>query len=1376
MLRAREKDTHKVQDFAKLVETIKDEYYRNIARMLDEGLIRPEALSFHPTEPIPEVVARALLRAHKRRLSQERELVEPELTLERATKEAETAIKEVYNAAKKGNATSEQKYNALRALNNFILALAREKDTVPYKLLEQTLGRWNKLAEQVAFVDYSDIALALLAAARKARTRNTVDLGKMATAYGALLPQLTVGSLSSPWLPHIAANIYNILVLLTRKKPPRELLKSEYKQLLREFLLLKQRGGAPRQRTQEELATAMTTPLNRLWEQYAFTFNEAMEFLIALLLQWKLMPAHEFVPGVILYGVRGVGKSTLVDELGRLGFAVVKLSAASFNPEDIFLTVKSDRTPQSTYDVIKATIDSICDFLRDTLPQEIQRYRTARETEEAAAQTPAQTETASVISLLSPTGADVADINERAEKIAQALGEKLGIEQTAANIITQFLLNDMVNAHRLVEEAGDNYEQFVSALQQDMIRYKETKYTVTDRNFANSLLSILSEIRPTNETAKFINDCLKLYHELTYTYTFGGEVAVDYLPLRKIAEQAGRDLILFVDELGYRPRFAETLLTLMTAGLLGTVQFNKVFVIAASNLPTEGIVGGLLPAAQTRFITIMLVPEGRELTNYMLQLGARYLIDSFYSLAEVATILHQRIASALQTKQQQLPKNAQSALQAFMDNLQIITERINTIPRTATPEERADVLLDLYSKLDELVRVYNDALTQGAFQIIGVDTRNFGNMLQQAHYSLNTAVHRTRIPELLREQMENSPLYHHAKQIVSSIYLAQSRVPAASADVREAAAELHFSLRQFQHFVTDVLARADVSDDVREMLLNYVLAGAPTETFAVSPNTRAYAALPAVLASMILLMHRYNTENRRFEMPENLVDAWRYRLEFLKKGIVGFVGEHLATEIVNALQRYAELNPQELESQLVRLLNSTISAYNTFIGATAEEEKTPLPFANAFLQAFHIIKGAPQVLIETIKKNFGSAEEAHAFHEAAQAAEQPELEDELRRAVNTNNAAEMASAVIKILHTPILYEETHEIATNIIETLHQQYMNADIASPDDAAPYLSFLLSLATAASVELSTIISKLHTDYIWKLLHLALSGVSAQTKAPQAEHTEVTASQYAKWMSDLMYNIFSQYTKESAQTISNLIQQCEKNGLLRFVLIYLHGERTSRPFEKVQLPITLEFGDGSIVFDKIPRDWWAMHYGSLIAPTIHTLTGQVGNSEVLIIIAYAASEKIHTPVGQESTPKDEATINEFIKYLRTAEYTSPQIITIGQIINTLKSALGETTLRDPRNMPIIVEWLRDIGWNDAAIEAFTESVITGRAPTKLPEEAQITMPTHEQIAALKKRIEASQQAIGAPTLTEEEKALLRKAVINAIINALQGGLRNGR
>jgi len=92
--------------------------------------------------------------------------------------------------------------------------------------------------------------------------------------------------------------------------------------------------------------------------------------------------------------------------------------------------------------------------------------------------------------------------------------------------------------------------------------------------------------------------------------------AVTLQPPESLTKTAA-EVVIFVDGIGF---MSPALLTKMMSGLLASVKFRKVFVIAASNLPHESA-GGIqvqppIPPAMARFVVLHVVPDASEYLRY----------------------------------------------------------------------------------------------------------------------------------------------------------------------------------------------------------------------------------------------------------------------------------------------------------------------------------------------------------------------------------------------------------------------------------------------------------------------------------------------------------------------------------------------------------------------------------------------------------------------------------------------------------------------------------------------------------------------------------------------------------------------------------------
>lgn len=1321
-----------IEESRKWWQDLQRQYEDTIVHGLERGYFSPDAIFIvEPTRASPRLLL-ALLHARRQQQQKEREIIDTPLSLAEATKAANEAIMELAKLAERAtdaDTLRKQQYTALKTLNDFILALVKDKETVPFSAFEKTINRWRRVAMRAGFADYADLATALWIAARRARTNGNVNLKHMAANYSALLPQLTTGGLASPYLPHIAANIHNILVFLTRGSAPtkRELLRKEMRTLLREFLLHKARR-------QEDTETIQPLPIIQLLTQNLYmTHKEAEEFIASLVMLWAASSPGEFIPGVLIYGFRGVGKSEMIENLRKTGIPVVSLSASAFRPDDIFIVAKETVDPNEVANIIVGCAATVAQVLG--LPGELSKDETT---------------------------------------IANAIRERLpGLPDEDVQVLAHYIATDFANFAEVARNVATNRDE-PSRLAADVQQAQPGEgsrypYTTNPSNAAlldNIFFRLIDDYRSDvdSDGYKFAATCATVWSYLRYYRAFNGTVKLTYVPLQEIAQYAQRDLILFIDELGYNPRFMEVMLTLMTGGLLGTVRFNKVFVIAASNLPTEDVARPLIPAAQARFITIVLVTTTSEWALYTTDHMVRQLITMIDNIKN-------HIADGIELLGGEflvnvgIPADVASTT-AGADTmheinltrlLQDVVIKIESMRRDKKQHRRLiDYALTVFPTVKQLIEQTKETLPE-TFRILPKEIDKFIDTCNSVSRSI-------RIETAEEAQAQLSPIYSNLARLYAGLQRAQT--------ARHATPTLQNARLQFTNTILSlsVITQSNIHpqvnatmEEIARRIDNYLLAGAQHEPFSITPSLRALTGFLNITPLLAFFALEYDPQQNQFRVRDlrepNNIEILRNMLTKIAVGLLGSIGEDVANEVIKLF-----LETPTGESSFIRSAQDIAEALTVFANPETAAHAAEIEGVSLGALLNDITNKAS--IKNIITKHFGSSDAAEQFVNKALSANYEQLKEQLYE--KRNNADEAFVVLLQMLYHDEFYKEGLVDAVRYaLDTITKEFASDSAPTVESVAAFLNFCLSLqANVTEPSILSVIDSLHSDYITRLFAARIAAnISPVIGAPQPPEDTANIVDYAK-------NLLRGSTAQINQQVNEIFAKIREDVVFNLLNAYVFGNTVQTIFG-IRLPNAFVIMAENEFDALINKKWYDAVSGRTIHPIVDKLRAvfqQVNLITLILLIALSAKQKMVGNIASDIVSADDVA-----SVIRSAPRTANRNRV--QFAQSLLQRHGFSAefLTHPEVMLKLKELMARAGWNDAAFNALVDA-LKGQEPKeedlnnavieRIPSEGEIATFVEE----VNKIVERATPALPTPEQEERDIEMLRKALVDWIIKLLSG------
>jgi len=1319
-----------IEESRKWWQDLQMQYEDAIIRGLERGYFSPDAVFIvEPTRASPRLLL-SLLRARHQQQQKEREIIDTPLNLAEATKAANEAIMELAKLAERAtdaDTVRKQQYTALKTLNDFILALVKGKETVPLSVFEKTINRWRRVAMRAGFADYADLTTALWVAARRARTNGNVNLKHMAANYSALLPQLTMGGLASPYLPHIAANIHNILWFLTRGSAPtaRELLRKEMRTLLREFLLHKARH-------QEDTEAIQPTSILQLLTQNLYmTHKEAEEFIASLIMLWAASSPGEFIPGVLIYGFRGTGKSEMIENLRKTGIPVVSLSASAFRPDDIFIVAKETVDPNEVANIIVGCATTVAQILG--LPEELTNDETT---------------------------------------IANTIREHLpGLSDDDVQVLAHYIATDFANFADVARNVATNRDE-PSRLAADVQQAQPGEgsrypYTTNPNNAAlldNIFFRLIDDYRSDvdSDGYKFAANCATVWSYLRYYRAFNGTVKLTYVPLQEIAQYAQRDLILFIDELGYNPRFMEVMLTLMTGGLLGTVRFNKVFVIAASNLPTEDVTRPLIPAAQARFITIMLVTTTSEWALYTTDHVIRQLVTMIDNIknhiAEGVEMLGSDflVNVGIAAGAAGITAGADTTHEINLTSLlQDVVTKIESMRRDRKQHRRLiDYALTVFPTVKQLIEQTKETLPE-TLRILPKEIDKFIDTCNSVSRSI-------RIETAEEAQAQLSPIYSNLARLYAGLQRAQT--------ARHTTPALQNARLQFTNTILSLSAIAQsathpqVNTTMREIarrLDEYLLAGAKHEPFSITPSLRALTGFLNIAPLLAFFATEYDPQQNQFRVRDlrepNNIEILRNILVKIAVGLLGSIGEDVANEVIKVF-----LETPTGESTFMRSAQDIAEALTVFANPeiaarAAETEGVPL---GALLN--NITNRAS--IKNIITKHFSSSDASEQFVNKALSANYEQLKEQLYG--KRNNADEAFVVLLQMLYHDEFYKEGLVDAVRyVLDTITEKFASDSAPTVESVAAFLNFCLSLqANVTEPSILSAIDSLHNDYITRLFAARIAAnVSPVIGAAQPTEGAANIVEYTE-------NLLRVSTAKINQQVNEVFAKIREDAVFNLLNAYVFGN-TAQTIFGVRLPNALVIMPENEFEILINKKWYDAISGRAIYPIVDKLRSlfqQVNQITLILLVAMSARQKmVGNTASDIASVDDVASITMFV-----ARATNKNKIRHMQSLLQRHGFRAEL-LTHPEVVLKLKELVARAGWNDAAFNALVDE-LKGQEPKeedlnnavieRIPSESEITTFVEE----VNKIVGRGAPAQPKPEQEESDIEMLRKALVDWIIKLL--------
>lgn len=922
--------------FKRMLEEAREEYIENMIRWMESGAIHPELVLIEDVTKIPPALLKRIIRAKERGLQlwKEREKVAKELSVEDAAREANRAIKKYAATGRAEKRSEKEKYEALKSLHDFIFAVYKRGKNPDYDWFTKCLRYWWKLAYNSGFGDYADIAHALKTAAELAKDGDSVDLSEMKNIYGSLLPYLTTGVLSHPWSPFIATSIYNTMVTFSKSKrrAPSVLAKQILKTYFTSPNLLKQRGRQPSE----------TISITGLEQLQPVTLMEAAEIVLSMVTLWllkltgKLTSGTDFLPGVLLYGPRGVGKTTVVEAIKQRGLDILQIQAPVFSISDLFLPLKVD----VNVDDIAKDIISFANEIQQSLSQ-----------------------------------LRITDVDSAKQSLANTLNEVLeakgGAEALGVNVeniigrLQTFLEFTVMDVPKIVEGLQESDEASAVEIVKSRLINLAADFTVLRDDNKRAFITTYNdwwvlaplpylEGQQVANSRTWYNIIVKLHaliNRISVLRAFRSGVRIEYEPISAFAEHEEKPLIVFIDGVGYNPELLQGFLTFMTGGVLGTKRFKSTFVIAASNLPHEGQVRPLSLPAMARFLVLYIKPSASELQAFV---GIEVLLDPVLnSLLAQAKLITDTIRKHLEVQARPQPTAEISGITEIPD----VTVRV-TIGDLSKDYNLVE-LEKMVNSYVNLVRVYltdieeNESILASAVEIKGfcerlrnalqtlydiartvADAKIDKGLLKQYAPTAYAILQRykedgyiwweftlkvsqeslERIGERIITRAQDYPLHHlvmHSANFFTNIL----RGIVGELPYSKMVTSLIEGINEFYDVASEVITG---NVEVQNMSVASVVEGVPT-MFSVTANPRAFSASPLVLAGLFSLLSGYAIRESAREKrvtyshipPEYLVGAQdissaeavlRERLDrfnsMLEAALSGLVGNNLAQLIL----------------------------------------------------------------------------------------------------------------------------------------------------------------------------------------------------------------------------------------------------------------------------------------------------------------------------------------------------------------------------------------------------------------------------------------------------------------------------------------------
>ncbi len=582
-------------EFLRLVDESQREVAETIRRALERDELPPQLITIDWSSPyakdLEDVYAGAVIRWAKRLAAERPARRIP--SLRDAYIEAYRALDACAKEEEKRGFSERLFYKALQALANFIFVVARGGERPRAATVANQLRRLYRRAQRAHLDDYAHIAFVLQMAFQGGKKDDgTIDFPTVASIYGRHLPVIVATTTSSAFVPFIAGHIYNTLIAAEggagegakpalHKEISEDYFRQQLLKAILERLVKQQRQGAS---SREKIPTS----INELSEHgIVCTPNEAIEIISSLLFAWMMLPEDTFVPGVLLYGTRGTGKTAIakqVAEMFRLPF--LQLSATALRPDMLTGLVRGE--PFNLGDF--AAIKNAANELKEQLGLEVKP---------------------------SEWGENEDAVRSALQKYLPQLSKEAG--GTYFNILIGILTKDVpriLNYYKEYEENKRTSADLLSTSRNYLLDKERSAWANylwwEDETSAQIYADLLERCRKENE--KLGNKIVRILHYLNMLVTSGREI-LHLEPIGEFRQRAEQEFVLFMDEVGYNPGILLTFLNLLTGALLGSTKFRRVFVIAASNVEHEGAMP-LPPAAYSRFVVLYLRSDAQSTKDY----------------------------------------------------------------------------------------------------------------------------------------------------------------------------------------------------------------------------------------------------------------------------------------------------------------------------------------------------------------------------------------------------------------------------------------------------------------------------------------------------------------------------------------------------------------------------------------------------------------------------------------------------------------------------------------------------------------------------------------------------------------------------------------